>query len=98
VVARQRALAAAQRGVVAEGRDTTTVVFPRADHKFYLDASLDERARRRALRRGRPERAADLRGELELRDRLTRRARTRRSRSRRTPCTSTPTARPPSRS
>ncbi|MCM8823570.1 MAG: (d)CMP kinase [Candidatus Omnitrophica bacterium] len=32
---------------VVEGRDTTTVVFPNADYKFYLDASLDERARRR---------------------------------------------------
>jgi len=70
VVAEQRAIAARGRGVVAEGRDTTTVVFPRADHKFYLDANLDERARRRALQEGRPERAADLRGELELRDRL----------------------------
>jgi len=35
-------------GVVAEGRDTTTVVFPNADLKIYLDASIEERARRRA--------------------------------------------------
>lgn len=33
-------------GVVAEGRDMGTVVFPDADVKFYLDASLAERARR----------------------------------------------------
>lgn len=33
--------------VVAEGRDTGTVVFPRADRKFYLDAQPEERARRR---------------------------------------------------
>jgi len=33
--------------IVAEGRDVTTVVYPDADCKFYLDASLDERARRR---------------------------------------------------
>ncbi len=33
--------------VVAEGRDVTTVVYPDARYKFYLDASLDERARRR---------------------------------------------------
>lgn len=33
--------------VVMEGRDITTVVFPNADYKFYLDASLDERAKRR---------------------------------------------------
>lgn len=70
VVAEQRAIAARGRGVVAEGRDTTTVVFPDADHKFYLDASLDERARRRALQEGKPERAAELLGELERRDRL----------------------------
>ncbi len=33
--------------IVAEGRDTGTVVFPRAAYKFYLDAALEERARRR---------------------------------------------------
>jgi len=33
--------------IVAEGRDTGTVVFPGAAWKFYLDASPDERARRR---------------------------------------------------
>lgn len=33
--------------VVAEGRDMTTVVFPNAWRKFYLDASLDIRAKRR---------------------------------------------------
>jgi len=35
--------------LVAEGRDMTTVVFPYAAGKFYLDASAEERARRRAL-------------------------------------------------
>jgi cytidylate kinase len=34
-------------GVVAEGRDMGTVVFPEADFKFFLDASPQERARRR---------------------------------------------------
>lgn len=34
-------------GVVAEGRDMGTVIFPGADFKFYLDASAAERARRR---------------------------------------------------
>src|SRR5208283_721182 len=33
--------------IVAEGRDMTTVVFPRAWRKFYLDASEESRARRR---------------------------------------------------
>ena len=38
-----------QGGIVAEGRDMGTVVFPDADVKFYLDADVDERARRRYL-------------------------------------------------
>lgn len=33
--------------VICEGRDMTTVVFPHAEHKFYLDASIDVQARRR---------------------------------------------------
>ncbi|MDR2150757.1 MAG: (d)CMP kinase [Spirochaetaceae bacterium] len=32
---------------VVEGRDITTVLFPDAEYRFYLDASLDARARRR---------------------------------------------------
>ncbi|MBW2560116.1 MAG: (d)CMP kinase [Deltaproteobacteria bacterium] len=36
-------------GIVAEGRDMGTVVFPDADVKFFLDADVDERARRRHL-------------------------------------------------
>jgi cytidylate kinase len=36
-----------QGGTVAEGRDTGTVVFPNAEVKIFLTASLDERARRR---------------------------------------------------
>lgn len=35
--------------VIMEGRDITTVVFPNADYQFYLDASTEERARRRYL-------------------------------------------------
>jgi len=42
----QRGLARAG-GVVLEGRDTGSVVCPEAEVKFYLDADLDERARRR---------------------------------------------------
>lgn len=38
---------AARRPTVAEGRDMGTVVFPRAKCKIYLEASIDERARRR---------------------------------------------------
>ena len=47
LVARQRALGE-RGGVVMEGRDIGTVVFPLADLKIYLDAAPDERARRRA--------------------------------------------------
>jgi cytidylate kinase len=47
LVARQRALGT-EGGVVMEGRDIGTVVFPNADVKIYLDASAEERARRRA--------------------------------------------------
>ena len=39
--------AGAKGGIVAEGRDMGTVVFPDADYKFYLDADVAERARRR---------------------------------------------------
>jgi cytidylate kinase len=35
--------------LVVEGRDTTTVVFPDAEKKIYLDASIEERAKRRFL-------------------------------------------------
>jgi cytidylate kinase len=44
---RQRDLARAG-GIVMAGRDIGTVVLPDADLKLYLDASVDERARRRA--------------------------------------------------
>ena len=47
LVARQRVLGE-PGGVVMEGRDIGTVVFPNADLKVYLDASAEERARRRA--------------------------------------------------
>lgn len=33
--------------IVCEGRDMTTVVFPNADYKFYLDANIDVQAQRR---------------------------------------------------
>jgi cytidylate kinase len=47
LVARQRAMGE-EGGVVMEGRDIGTVVFPDADVKVYLDASAEERARRRS--------------------------------------------------
>ena len=48
MVAKQKELGK-EGSIVAEGRDTTTVVFPNADMKIYLDASVNERARRRLL-------------------------------------------------
>lgn len=42
----QRKMAKTQ-DIIMEGRDITTVVFPNADVKIYLDADLEERARRR---------------------------------------------------
>ena len=47
LIAQQRELGRAG-GVVMEGRDIGTVVFPRADVKIFLNASPEERARRRA--------------------------------------------------
>lgn len=47
LVQRQRELGR-HGGVVMEGRDIGSVVFPQADVKIYLDASPEERARRRA--------------------------------------------------
>jgi len=42
----QRAIGG-MRGVVVEGRDVGTVVFPQATNKFYLDANFEERSHRR---------------------------------------------------
>lgn len=36
-----------QQGSVMDGRDIGTVVFPHAEHKFFLDAKVEERAKRR---------------------------------------------------
>lgn len=46
MVQRQREIGA-KNNIVIEGRDTGTVVFPRATKKFYLDADSQERAQRR---------------------------------------------------
>lgn len=48
LVNKQRQLGNGGTGVVMEGRDIGTVVFPNADLKFFLTASIYERARRRA--------------------------------------------------
>ena len=43
----QRGFAAKGRGLIADGRDMGTIVFPEAKHKFFITASAEERARRR---------------------------------------------------
>ncbi|MDZ4861641.1 MAG: (d)CMP kinase [Candidatus Hydrogenedentes bacterium] len=61
----------ARAPTVAEGRDMGTVVFPRAKCKVYLDANLDERARRRARdfdAKGIAYDAASLKEEIRARD------------------------------
>ena len=56
-------------GGVVEGRDIGTVVLPGADLKVFLTASVEERARRRALQLGRDD-VDELRAAIEQRDRL----------------------------
>jgi CMP/dCMP kinase len=66
----QRRIGAAG-GVVVEGRDIGTVVFPQAEAKFFLTASADERARRRVAElraAGRPAELETTRAELIARD------------------------------
>ncbi|MGH7363725.1 MAG: (d)CMP kinase [Candidatus Methylomirabilales bacterium] len=70
MVARQRALGAGG-GIVMDGRDIGTQVFPQADVKFYLDASQEERARRRhaeAVARGERRSLETVRSEVLSRD------------------------------
>jgi cytidylate kinase len=72
LVDRQRDLGA-NGGIVMEGRDIGTVVFPTADVKLYLDASAEERARRRAhdpAHSGGPVALSDVATLLSERDRL----------------------------
>ncbi len=59
-------------GVVLEGRDAGSVVFPHADIKFYLDASSNERAKRRFLelsQKGVESPLTKVKEEMEIRDR-----------------------------
>lgn len=51
LLGRQRAIAAEPGGIIMAGRDIGTVVLPDADLKLFLDASVEERARRRAEER-----------------------------------------------
>lgn len=65
--------AGARYGLVADGRDMGTVVFPDADVKFFIVADLTRRARRRLMERGNenptPAEVRTEADELDLRDR-----------------------------
>jgi CMP/dCMP kinase len=74
LVRRQRGFGA-DGGIVMEGRDIGTVVFPAADVKIYLDAAPEERARRRAsdpAHFGTPAAVADVATQLTVRDEIDR--------------------------
>lgn len=68
----QRRLAEGRRSIL-EGRDITTVVFPDAYKKFYLDADPDERIRRRYLEmkeKNIPVEESSVKKNIEKRDRI----------------------------
>jgi cytidylate kinase len=54
---------------VVEGRDIGTVVLPEAELKIYLSASPEERARRRAIQRGKEAELERVKEAITLRDR-----------------------------
>ena len=54
--------------IVTEGRDTTTVIFPSADFKFYFDASVEIRAKRRLAEQSGNENLASVIALIEERD------------------------------
>jgi CMP/dCMP kinase len=68
---RQKALGQ-QGALIAEGRDMGTVIFPQAEFKFFLNASLEVRARRRyqeLIHKGHSVSLKDVEQEMEARDR-----------------------------
>lgn len=71
MVKKQRSLGSAG-GAVMEGRDIGSVVFPKADYKFFFDASPEVRARRRyreLLVEGKKPSLARVAREIQIRDR-----------------------------
>jgi len=70
IVPQQRAEAQRRGGIVAEGRDMGSVVFPEADFKFFLTASAEERARRRAKELHDEARVGEILADIQLRDHL----------------------------
>jgi CMP/dCMP kinase len=73
LVEKQREIGAKGSGVVMEGRDIGTVVFPNADVKIFLTAALDTRADRRAneyLEKGSNVLVDDIKNNLSNRDKI----------------------------
>lgn len=73
MVEKQRDMAKEGNGVVMEGRDIGTVVFPDADVKVFLTASLDTRASRRAneyIENGSSVVIEDIKNNLSSRDKI----------------------------
>jgi cytidylate kinase len=73
LVEKQREMAAKGSGIVMEGRDIGTVVFPNADVKIFLTAALDTRANRRAneyIEKGSKVLVNDIKSNLSNRDKI----------------------------
>ena len=73
MVDKQREMAAKGSGIVMEGRDIGTVVFPDADVKIFLTAALDTRANRRAneyFEKGSKVLLDDIKSNLSNRDKI----------------------------
>jgi cytidylate kinase len=70
IVPLQRDEAKRRGGIVAEGRDIGSVVFPDAEFKFFLAASPEVRARRRAEEEHALERLPEILSDMKRRDRL----------------------------
>lgn len=73
LVDKQREIGRKNSGVVMEGRDIATVVFPDANVKIFLTATIDERANRRAkeyLQKGTDLSVSEIKKNLETRDKI----------------------------
>lgn len=71
MVKMQRAAARIGAGAVLEGRDIGTIVFPDADKKFYLDADINERTKRRykeLVKAGQAVSLSDVEEDVRIRD------------------------------
>jgi cytidylate kinase len=69
----QQEIASRSGSIIMDGRDIASRVMPHADYRFYLDASLEERARRRRkeqLERGLALSLEDVAAEIQARDRI----------------------------